>query len=239
MKAVGYYDHDIDLVEEDLTLFSGVANPFHFVKIKPHENVLDVGCGVGVDTLIAAQYTDGLVYGLDPCENEVLLAREIAKEKKCDPTRVKFCQSGIKDGLQALKGKQFEVIISNGSYCLFEGKKDMFGLLYETLAPEGRLVLCKTVLKSESLAEDLEIPGLEKLIHLDSLKPLLEGAGFKNVVIDMSSSKMKFDVEYDRPGREGKTRSTVQLGPEAFTNPDLGFTSVNDVLARVTIMADK
>jgi len=105
MKAVGYYDHDIDLVEEDLTLFSGVANPFHFVKIKPHENVLDVGCGVGVDTLIAAQYTDGLVYGLDPCENEVLLAREIAKEKKCDPTRVKFCQSGIKDGLQALKGK--------------------------------------------------------------------------------------------------------------------------------------
>ena len=54
-------------------------------------DVLDLGCGVGVDTLIAAQYTDGLVYGIDPCENEVLLAREIALEKGLDPTRVKFC----------------------------------------------------------------------------------------------------------------------------------------------------
>jgi len=99
MKSVGYYDHDIKWVEEDVTLFSGVSNPFHFVKIKPHENVLDLGCGVGVDTLIASQYTDGLVYGLDPCENEILLARELVKEKKMDPNKVKFCQSCIEDGL--------------------------------------------------------------------------------------------------------------------------------------------
>tara|TARA_B110000285_G_C15073200_1_gene589185 strand:+ start:788 stop:1063 length:276 start_codon:yes stop_codon:yes gene_type:complete len=91
MRNCGYYDHDIDWVEQDATLFSGVANPFHHVKIKPHENVLDLGCGVGVDTLIAAQYTDGLVYGIDPCENEILLAREIALEKGIDPTKVKFC----------------------------------------------------------------------------------------------------------------------------------------------------
>jgi cyclopropane fatty-acyl-phospholipid synthase-like methyltransferase len=102
MKHVGYYEHDINWVEEDVTLFSGVSNPFHFVKIKPHENVLDIGCGVGVDTLIASQYTDGLVYGLDPCENEVLLARELAKEKNLDPKKVKFCQSCIEDGLKAI-----------------------------------------------------------------------------------------------------------------------------------------
>lgn len=137
MKNCGYYNHDIDWVEQDVTLFSGVANPFHHVKIKPHENVLDLGCGVGVDTLIAAQYTDGLVYGIDPCENEVLLAREIALEKGLDPTKVKFCQSGIRDGLSALKEKKFEVIISNGSVCLFDDKKEVFDLLYDHLAPNG------------------------------------------------------------------------------------------------------
>ena len=32
MKKLGYYDHDIAYL---FTLFSGVANPFHFVKIRP------------------------------------------------------------------------------------------------------------------------------------------------------------------------------------------------------------
>lgn len=115
----------------------------------------------------------------------------------------------------------------------------MFDLLYNTLAPEGKLVLCKTVIKNEKLAEESNIPCIEKLIHLDSLKPLLEKAGFKNVIIDMSSSKMKFEVKYDKPGQEEQEVSCIQIGPEEFTNPDLKFDNVNDVLARVTIIADK
>jgi len=115
----------------------------------------------------------------------------------------------------------------------------MFDLVYKTLAPGGKLVLCKTVIKNEALAKESNIEGLDKLIHLDLLKPLLEKAGFKNVIIDMSSSKMSYEVEADIPGLEGKQKKTVQLGPEKFTDPELGFKNVNDILARVTIMADK
>lgn len=114
----------------------------------------------------------------------------------------------------------------------------MFDLVYKTLAPGGKLVLCKTVIKNEALAKESNIEGLDELIHLDLLKPLLEEAGFKNVIVDMSSSKMIYEVEADIPG-EGKQTTEVQLGPEKFTDPELGFANVNDILARVTIMADK
>jgi SAM-dependent methyltransferase len=67
MKELGYYEADIELVKENVPLFSGVANPFHFVKIKPGGIVLDLGCGVGVDAIIAKYYAgpNGRVIGVD------------------------------------------------------------------------------------------------------------------------------------------------------------------------------
>lgn len=35
--------------------FAGVANPFSLGRLKPGEHVLDLGCGAGTDSLIAAQ----------------------------------------------------------------------------------------------------------------------------------------------------------------------------------------
>lgn len=52
------------------TLFDGVANPFHFVKIQPGQDVLDLHCGVGVDALIAKKYSEtGLVTAIDRDQN--------------------------------------------------------------------------------------------------------------------------------------------------------------------------
>ena len=69
----------------------------------------------------------------------------------------------------------------------------MFDLVYKTLAPGGKLVLCKTVIKNEALAKESKIEGINDLIHLDLLKPLLENAGFKNVIVDMGNSKMIYE----------------------------------------------
>ena len=35
--------------------FAGVANPFSLGRASPGEDVLDIGCGAGMDTLVAAQ----------------------------------------------------------------------------------------------------------------------------------------------------------------------------------------
>jgi arsenite methyltransferase len=47
--------------------FAGVANPFSLGRLAPGEHVLDLGCGAGTDTLVAAQMVGptGRVTGID------------------------------------------------------------------------------------------------------------------------------------------------------------------------------
>ena len=95
------------------------------------------------------------------------------------------------------------MIISNGSVCLFKNKKEVFDLLYDHLTPGGQLILCKTVIKNEKLAEEKKdsIPDLDQMIHLDSLEPLLKNAGFRDITFDFSNDKMRFEVDLERPGQ--------------------------------------
>jgi|TARA_B110000285_G_C15073200_1_gene589186 hypothetical protein len=76
------------------------------------------------------------------------------------------------------------------------------------------------------------------MIHLDRLTPLLENAGFKDIKIDFSNPKMKFEVDVEKPGL-GIVKELVQIGPERFMDPKLNFNDIDDVLARVTITASK
>ena len=39
------------------------------------------------------------------------------------------------------------------------------------------------------------------MIHLDLLMPLLVEAGFKDIGFDFSNSKMRFEVDVERPGQ--------------------------------------
>ena len=57
--------------------FAGVANPFSLGPLMPGEVVLDIGCGAGMDTLIAAQMVGhaGSVTGIDMTPDMVAKAR--------------------------------------------------------------------------------------------------------------------------------------------------------------------
>jgi arsenite methyltransferase len=62
--------------------FAGVANPFSLGALEPGEDVLDVGCGAGTDTLIAAQMVgrNGSVTGIDMTPAMVAKAERAAAE---------------------------------------------------------------------------------------------------------------------------------------------------------------
>src|SRR5919201_5459598 len=47
--------------------YAGVANPFSLGELQPGERVLDLGCGAGTDSLVAAQMvgSEGRVTGID------------------------------------------------------------------------------------------------------------------------------------------------------------------------------
>ena len=73
------YDPEIlqSLPESALESFCGVGNPFSLGEIREGESVLDIGCGCGVDTMIAATMTGptGRAVGIDMTEEMVERAR--------------------------------------------------------------------------------------------------------------------------------------------------------------------
>src|SRR6266542_2341335 len=62
--------------------FAGVANPFALGELEPGETVLDLGCGAGMDTLVAAQMVgaEGHVTGIDMTPEMLAKAGSAATE---------------------------------------------------------------------------------------------------------------------------------------------------------------
>ena len=70
-RMVGYSDADVDaLPQGTVESFAGTGNPFSFGPMKPGETVLDIGCGAGFDSLIAARQVGaaGRVIAVDMTE---------------------------------------------------------------------------------------------------------------------------------------------------------------------------
>ena len=45
----------IGIPESSIASFAGTGNPFSLGELRPGERVVDVGCGAGIDSLIAAK----------------------------------------------------------------------------------------------------------------------------------------------------------------------------------------
>src|ERR671928_1190060 len=60
--------------------FAGVANPWELGRLSPGERVLDLGCGAGSDSLVAAQMVgdEGRVTGIDMTPEMLAKARSAA-----------------------------------------------------------------------------------------------------------------------------------------------------------------
>ena len=55
-EILGYRDEWLDgLPEGPIESFAGTGNPFALGALEPGEYVVDVGCGAGIDSLIAAR----------------------------------------------------------------------------------------------------------------------------------------------------------------------------------------
>jgi len=131
--------------------FAGVANPFSLGRLSPGERVLDVGCGAGTDSLVAAQMVapHGHVTGIDMTPEMLARARRSATEMGTED--VEF-DEGEAERL-AYPDESFDVVISNGVIDLIPDKDAIFSELFRVLRPGGRVQIADVTIQNPVSAE--------------------------------------------------------------------------------------
>jgi arsenite methyltransferase len=127
--------------------YCGVGNPFSLGPIREGEAVLDIGCGAGVDSIIAAKLTgsSGAVTGIDLVPGMLAKARQNARLAGVD--NVTFQESAAEK--LPFPDQSFAVVISNGVFNLVVDKERALAEVYRVLKPGGRFLLADQILAGE------------------------------------------------------------------------------------------
>ena len=138
--------------------FAGVANPFSMGALQPGEDVLDVGCGAGMDSLVAAQMVGpaGSVTGVDVTPEMVAKARGSIAEMGLGNVRI---VEGSAEHLP-FDDASFDVVISNGVIDLIPDKDAVFSEITRVLRPGGRIQLADVTIQnpvSEESKRDIDL----------------------------------------------------------------------------------
>jgi SAM-dependent methyltransferase len=169
-----------------LESFAGVGNPFRIDEPRPGETVLDVGCGSGVDTLIAARMVgpQGWVMGVDMTAAMVERAQQCVLQARAGNVRIEW---GHAESLP-LPDDSVDRVISNGVVSLTPDKRDTFREIARVLKPGGRLQIADVVVQwrippyvSEAL--DLWTECIAGATWMEDYPPLLREAGFEEPTI--------------------------------------------------------
>jgi arsenite methyltransferase len=133
-----------DFPPEVLAAFCGVGNPFSLGPLAPGDAVLDIGCGAGVDSLVAGHLVGpgGRVAGLDV--TPAMIERARVNQARLGFTQVTF-QVGEAEVLP-FPEDTFDAIISNGVFNLTLNKEKALNEAHRVLKPGGRLRLADMVL---------------------------------------------------------------------------------------------
>ena len=123
--------------ESSIEAFAGTGNPFSLGAILTGENVVDVGSGAGIDSLIAAKMVSprGRVVGVDMTAEMRERARTAAEEANL--TNVEF-RDGYAETLP-VPNEWADVVISNGVLNLVPDKRAALSEMHRVLKPGGRL----------------------------------------------------------------------------------------------------
>jgi arsenite methyltransferase len=137
-RMLEYADEWLEgIPESSIESFAGTGNPFSLGELRPGERVVDVGCGAGIDSLIAARKAgpDGQVIGVDMTPSMLEKARQGAKEAGL--RNVEF-REGYAEELPVEDGWA-DVVISNGVLNLMPDKAAALEEMSRVLKPNGRL----------------------------------------------------------------------------------------------------
>ncbi|HEU4367994.1 MAG TPA: methyltransferase domain-containing protein [Methylomirabilota bacterium] len=135
----------------------GVGHPVRFAGLRSGEVVLDLGCGAGIDTLLAARAVGptGKVVGLDMTPAMVDRARTHAS--LAGATQVEILE-GLMEQIP-LSDACVDVIVSNGVTNLSTRASRAIAEMTRVLKPGGRIAIADLVLTERLPEEVLKSPA--------------------------------------------------------------------------------
>ena len=189
-RIVGYKDAWLqNIPEASIESFAGTGNPFSIRPIRPGENIVDIGSGAGIDSLIAAYKTGacGYVIGVDMTQAMIEKARVSACESGA--SNVEF-RLGYAEQLPVDDGWA-DLIISNGVLNLIPDKPAALREMARVLRPDGRLQIADILVQKSVPLEskqkiELWTGCIAGALMEHELRMMVVNAGFVSLEIKKS-----------------------------------------------------
>lgn len=148
VNRLGYEESWLTGITDDgIDSSAGTGNPFALGVLQPGENVVDVGSGGGIDSLIAANMVgpSGQVIGIDMTPAMVERSRTAAAGSGIDNV---IFEQGFAEELP-VPDEWADVVISNGVLNLFPDKAAGLKEMARVLKPGGRLQIADIIVERE------------------------------------------------------------------------------------------
>jgi arsenite methyltransferase len=183
-EAFGYSADELARLPAEVNMGLSCGNPTAFASLKPGEVIIDLGCGGGLDVLLASSSVGpaGKAIGIDMTPEMIDRAR--ASAARMGAENVEFHLSRIEQ--IPLPDASADCIISNCVINLAPDKRAVFREMYRVLKPGGRVAVSDIALKKplpEAVARDVlaYVGCIAGAISFADYEQGLRAAGFRDV----------------------------------------------------------
>lgn len=189
-EAFGYSAEELSSIPAEANMGLSCGNPTATANLRPGEVVVDLGCGGGLDVLLAASKVgpSGKAIGIDMTEEMLALAQRNAQNGAGGRAveNVEFHLATIDD--LPLPDESVDCVISNCVINLAPDKPAVFREIVRVLKPGGRLAVSDIALKKalpEELSSDIlaYVGCIAGAIPMTVYREGLREAGFADVEI--------------------------------------------------------
>lgn len=145
-RSLGYPESLLStLPAESVEAFTGVLTVSIDAEISTGDAVLDLGCGAGLDSLVAGQRTGpgGIVLGVD--FSRPMLGRARRAADLSGATNVFFIQAGAEN--LPFEDGSIDAALVNGILNLNPGRSKILGELNRVIRPGGRAHVAELILR--------------------------------------------------------------------------------------------